>query len=351
MGSDRPIFFAALLRLVLGAAPLIVFPSIYPGLAAQRWVFIAYLCWAVFAQVLIWRGVGGMVRSVFDGLVDVAVLTFFIHRVGSVATMMVSVYMLAVMLNTLVVGRRVGIILAFIASAAYGGTVIAEAEGWLPYAPDAIAAVRVTRPTLGEAVVFAVIACIVVLVIAGVVGMLVYLIRLRESQLVEANAQLEELSQRDPLTQLFNRRHLLRRIQDELAWVNRGRPLAVVMIDLDRFKRVNDEQGHLQGDALLRQLAQALGAHSRATDVAGRFGGDEFVILLPDTDQGQARAVGDRFREVVKEVGAAFDAAAPVTASVGLAQAQRSDTPAELIRRADENTYLAKEAGGDRVVG
>lgn len=350
MGSDRPIFFAATLRFVLGLVALFALPSVYPGLASHREVLVAYLGWAVFAQILIWRGIGGMTRSVIDGLVDVAVLTFIVHRVGSVATMMVSVYMLAVALNTLVVGRRVGILMALIASGGYTGIVVAEAMGWLPYAPDAPAAVRVIRPTLVQGLFFAGLASGVTIITTAVVGMLVYLIRVRESQLVEANAQLEELSQRDPLTQLFNRRHLLRRVQDELAWVARGRPLGVVMLDLDRFKRINDEHGHLQGDALLRTLAQALGTHSRATDVAGRFGGDEFVVLLPDTTPEQARAVADRLRSAVGDIGRDFDPERPVTASVGLAYARSTDTPAELLRRADDNAYRAKQGGGDRVV-
>ncbi|MFW5925360.1 MAG: GGDEF domain-containing protein [Myxococcota bacterium] len=351
MGTNRPVFFAAALRFILGLVPLVALPQVYPGLTDHRWIFIGYLGWALFAQVLIWKGIGGFGRTMIDGLVDIALVTFIVHRVGSVSTMMVSVYMLEVILNTLVIGRRAGIILAILTSLAYTGIVVAEALGWLPYAPDAPEAARVVRPTLGQGLVFAGIASGITVMIAAVVGFLIHLIRLRESQLVQANAQLEELSQRDPLTQLFNRRHLLRRIQDELAWVNRGRPMALVMIDLDRFKKVNDERGHLQGDALLRKLAQALSSHSRATDVAGRFGGDEFVVLLPDTNVEQASTAAERLREAIHQQGLEFDAELPVTASVGFAHARATDTPADLIRRADENAYRAKQQGGDRVVG
>lgn len=350
MGNDRPIFLAATLRFVLGLVPLVGLPSVYPGLAEHRGIFLGYLAWALFAQILIWRGIGGMTRSVIDGLVDIAIVTFIVHRVGSVATMMVSVYMLVVILNTLVVGKRVGVVVAVLTALAYAGIVMSEAVGWLPYAPDAPPETRVVRPNVTQGLVFAGLVGSITVLITAVVGVLVHLIGLRESQLVEANAQLEELSQRDPLTQLFNRRHLLRRIQDELAWVNRGRPLAVVMIDLDRFKRVNDERGHLQGDALLRKLAQALGTHSRATDVAGRFGGDEFVVLLPDTRPEAAATAAERLRTAIREVGTEFDTELPVTASVGVAHARTTDTPAELLRRADEHAYRAKQEGGDQVV-
>ncbi|MFW6051612.1 MAG: GGDEF domain-containing protein [Myxococcota bacterium] len=351
MGSNRPIFLAATLRFVLGLVPLVALPQIYPGLTDHRAVFIGYLGWALFAQVLIWKNVGGLTRTVIDGLVDLAVITFMVHRVGSIATMMVSVYMLIAIMNTLVIGRRAGMILAVVASFAYTGIVTAEALGWLPYAPDAPEAARIVRPTVFQGLVFGGIASGITVAIAAVTGLLVHLIRLRESQLVEANSQLEELSQRDPLTQLFNRRHLLRRIQDEIAWVHRGRPMAVVMIDLDRFKRVNDEHGHLEGDALLRSLAHALGSHSRATDVAGRFGGDEFVVLLPDTTPEQALTAAERLRVAVRDVGYEFDADLPVTASIGVACARATDTPAELLRRADENAYQAKQQGGNRVEG
>jgi diguanylate cyclase (GGDEF)-like protein len=350
MTPIRPISFAASLRLVLGLIALLLLPEVYPGLKDFRWVFGAYVGWSAIAQVLIWRRLGGSARTVFDGLVDLAVLTFLVHRVGSVANMMTSVYMVAVVLNVLVVGRRMGTFVAVAGSLAYSGVVVLEAVGVLPYAPDAPPWALGTQPSLTQALVAAGLTSMIMLLMAGMVGMLVRMIKVREAQLVEANVQLEELSQRDPLTQLFNRRHLLRRIQEELAWVARGRPMAVVMLDLDRFKRVNDRRGHVEGDALLRQLADAMARSSRATDVAGRFGGDEFLILLPDTLPDQGAVAAERLRQAVADTGRAFDAELAVTASVGVAYGRGTDSPDELIRRADANAYRAKQQGGDTIV-
>jgi diguanylate cyclase (GGDEF)-like protein len=350
MARVRPISFAASLRLVLGLVVLLLLPQVYPGLADFRWVFVVYLGWAAFAQVLIWRNVGGMARTVVDGIVDLMLLTFLVHRVGSVANIMLSVYTVAVVLNVLVVGRRVGFIVAILGSLMYSTTVTLEALGSLPYAPDAPDWARGTQPGLAQALIAAGLTSLIMLLMASMMGVLVRMIRERENELVKANLQLEEISQRDSLTQLYNRRHLLRRIQEELAWVARGRPMAVVMMDLDGFKRINDTRGHLEGDALLRNLAAALSTSSRATDVTGRFGGDEFVVLLPDTTPDQATIAAERLREAVAETGRRFDAKHVITASVGVAHARASDSPDDLIRRADASAYLAKQQGGNRVV-
>jgi diguanylate cyclase (GGDEF)-like protein len=121
------------------------------------------------------------------------------------------------------------------------------------------------------------------------------------------------------------------------------------MMDLDGFKRVNDIHGHLRGDDLLRRIAEAIGGTTRATDVAGRYGGDEFAILLADTNQSQARAAAERLVHAVREAGSGFDAGKPVTASVGVAVAHDDDDPPSLLRRADEHAYRAKERGGNCV--
>src|SRR5690606_35897552 len=97
-----------------------------------------------------------------------------------------------------------------------------------------------------------------------------------------------------PLTQLYNRRHLMERLESELARVRRGKPLAVVMVDLDRFKRVNDDTGHQRGDSLLQDLARGLARAVREADVVGRYGGDEFVVILPDTSPADAEIAAAR---------------------------------------------------------
>jgi diguanylate cyclase (GGDEF)-like protein len=153
------------------------------------------------------------------------------------------------------------------------------------------------------------------------------------------------------LTKLWNRRHILNHIEQGLAWLNRGRPMAVVMIDLDRFKRVNDHHGHLEGDRLLQQVADALRRSTREVDVAGRYGGDEFVIVLPDTNQEEGRVAGNRFVTAIREVGMKFDPAHPVTASAGLSIARPGDNIASVLKRADDFAFAAKGKGGSRLCG
>jgi diguanylate cyclase (GGDEF)-like protein len=118
--------------------------------------------------------------------------------------------------------------------------------------------------------------------------------------------------------------------------------------ELDGFKHVNDEQGHMVGDELLRRIAVAIEESTRVVDVIGRFGGDEFVVLLPDTDLEQALPVAERLVARLREVGTEADPRRPVTASIGLSLAHAEDDVTILLNSADDAAYRAKQAGGDR---
>ncbi len=164
----------------------------------------------------------------------------------------------------------------------------------------------------------------------------------------------------DVLTGWHNRRYLQARLKEELARACRdGSQLVCMMLDVDHFKRVNDGWGHSAGDSVLRELAQRIDAEVRASDVAARFGGEEFVILLPDTSTADGQNLAERIRDAV--------AAAPVelpeggeltvTVSIGIAEFRpdAGDTDLKslgdaLIARADVALYAAKAAGRDRVV-
>jgi diguanylate cyclase (GGDEF)-like protein len=173
-------------------------------------------------------------------------------------------------------------------------------------------------------------------------------LRHREAQLRGVNLRLEELSQRDALTQLYNRRHFVHRATEELSRVRRGHPMVLLMMDLDGFKHVNDEQGHLAGDDLLRRIAHVIEESVRAVDVVGRFGGDEFVAMLPDTEAEQAAIVASRLVVAIREVGTEADPRKPVTVSVGIAVARPEDDVTVLLNAADDAAYQAKAAGGNR---
>ena len=156
----------------------------------------------------------------------------------------------------------------------------------------------------------------------------------------------------DPLTGIFNRRLFRRRLREEERRAARhGRPLSLLMIDVDDFKRYNDTHGHAKGDRLLRELVATVADAIRTTDILARYGGEEFVVLLPETDLPEALLTGERIREAVRDRFALeHGGAGIVTVSVGVAA--RSDTCPDgpsLVERADAAMYRAKRQGKDRV--
>jgi diguanylate cyclase (GGDEF)-like protein len=342
-------FRAGLSRLVLGGAALVLLPMLFPRTREHIWVVGAYLVVASLEQVLIARQFGGQKRALAAGLVDLCVITYLVHLLGSTATVFAAFYFFSCSVNALVVGLRVGVTLAALNAVAYDLTVWAEHTQRIPFAPDGLEAARYVPPTFEAAVSAAVLVTILLLASTTLVGTLVHAVRRHESDLTAANVRLEEISQRDPLTGLFNRRHLFTKLEYELARAKRGRGFGVIMLDLDGFKHVNDTQGHLRGDMLLKEISSALGASTRSIDVTARYGGDEFMIVLPDADLEQTRIVAERISAAVHDVGLKFDAQRPVTASLGVAVAHRDDSVASIIHRADDNAYVAKKAGGNRV--
>jgi diguanylate cyclase (GGDEF)-like protein len=331
-------------RVILAFLGLVPATLVLPELERQRTLFAVYLGIALLQQLLIWKNVGGEPRAVLGGLVDVAVLTILVHRVGSVSTLLIGLYVVVGMMEALVHPRRVALFLAVCAALAYSGVLFAEASGLLPYAPHRLRwvapiALDYRMASLGSLLVTTLLV-VPTLIVSDLVGK----VREREAELTSVNAQLAELSLRDPLTQLYNRRHLLACMDREIARARRGHSLSLVMLDLDGFKRVNDERGHLEGDEVLRKIAGALEGTVRFSDVLGRYGGDEFAVLLPDTDADSAARVAERLVTAVREAGAENR----VTASVGIAVATTNDDARSLQSRADEAAYRAKQKGGDR---
>jgi diguanylate cyclase (GGDEF)-like protein len=157
--------------------------------------------------------------------------------------------------------------------------------------------------------------------------------------------KLAELSVTDDLTALANRRLLRQRLAEEtMRSARSGRPFALLMIDLDHFKEVNDQHGHQVGDSVLRQCASTLKECLRGSDLVARYGGEEFCILLPETSARGARLVAERLRQAVAQL------SAPVpTISVGVAMSEPASSADDLIRHADEALYRAKTAGRNRV--
>jgi diguanylate cyclase (GGDEF)-like protein len=165
-----------------------------------------------------------------------------------------------------------------------------------------------------------------------------------------SSAQLKEFSFKDEVTGLYNRRFFSIRLEEEVSRFRRfDHPVSVVLLDLDRFKAVNDELGHAAGDETLRGFADILLKHSRGINVICRYGGDEFAVLLVETSKAGARRYADRIRDVLPSH--RFTHGRRVTASFGIASLPEdvAPSPDQLIRAADEALYAAKRAGKNRV--
>ncbi len=161
-----------------------------------------------------------------------------------------------------------------------------------------------------------------------------------------------QLATRDALTELYNRRHFIESVDREIARATRhGRPLVMCIIDVDLFKPVNDRYGHIAGDGVLRQLAAIVRGFVRGEDVAARIGGEEFAVMLPETDLEAARAFAERLREAVAAT--AFELGGEtqsLTISIGIARlAPGREERSPLMEAADAALYRAKESGRNRV--
>ena len=184
---------------------------------------------------------------------------------------------------------------------------------------------------------------------APIGGYIVHL--LREVEIARQQAQ--ALAWNDELTRLMNRRRFTEIGQRELALSRRaGRRLVAVLLDVDDFKRINDQHGHAGGDKLLQALGAALPGQLRATDLVSRWGGEEFALLLPDTDAAAAARPLERLRQAVESLPIDTEDGLPCrcTVSIGVPEATAEDSFDSLIDRADQAMYLAKSGGKNRIV-
>jgi diguanylate cyclase (GGDEF)-like protein len=161
-------------------------------------------------------------------------------------------------------------------------------------------------------------------------------------------AQMHQMAHTDALTNLINRRAMQQKLEGELERARRyNRPFALVLADIDHFKKVNDTYGHSVGDQVLREVAGRLAQHLRDSDSLARWGGEEFLILAPETDLHQAHLLA---RRLLEAIGESPISGVPVTLSLGVACYRQGDTVAALLSRADEAMYRAKAGGRNQVV-
>jgi diguanylate cyclase (GGDEF)-like protein len=171
------------------------------------------------------------------------------------------------------------------------------------------------------------------------------------SVVIEYQQHLSNLATLDPLTRLLNRRGMEDTLQISLAQASRrGSPTSAIMVDIDHFKGVNDSFGHEVGDHVLRQVADVLGRLSRSSDVVARTGGEEFLLILPETELESARVLAERIREAIGERPLLVDSQRiAVTVSLGVACTVGDANLDNLSQEADRAMYLAKRGGRNRV--
>jgi diguanylate cyclase (GGDEF)-like protein len=170
-------------------------------------------------------------------------------------------------------------------------------------------------------------------------------------KLKEAYKRIEELAELDELTGSYNRRCIMRMLDEEIARARRsGSPCSIALIDLDWFKRINDAHGHPTGDEVLRTFAITMFANIRSLDRFGRYGGEEFLLVLPDMTADSAARALDRLRAIVADLDwSAFSLGMKVTISAGVAMLNPNETPDTFLARADTALYAAKARGRNRI--
>jgi len=167
-----------------------------------------------------------------------------------------------------------------------------------------------------------------------------------ESKKIEE--KLRYLSERDPLTEVYNRRTMYTFLEDYIKnYKEKGEVFSMVMFDIDHFKKVNDKYGHLVGDDVLKRLVKLVKEEKRSDDIICRFGGEEFFLLLPNTDNKNAFKVAKRLHKKIKSMD--IPKVGHITVSMGVVTYQENETIDDIVKRADDLMYEAKEAGRNKI--
>jgi len=316
----------------------------YVGLVASLVALVfALVVWAVVRRGFYRPWLGLLTSAVDVSVVTGTLVAFLLLDTPHVAVnsrVMFNVYFFAIMASSLRYDARISAVAGVLAVVQYAAVLIAAATFWdlndLRYAPFTYGMVS-WGDQAGR------------LILLGAAGFL-------STAIVVRSRRLRRLSARDRLTGLLNRGYFEARYHAEVSRARRhGHPLAIAVIDVDRFKNFNDRYGHASGDVALRVLAETLHKGLRASDTVARYGGEEFVVLLPETTPKAAFEKIEQMRLAVARAEFSIprnDLTAQFTISAGLACLPDDGTdPAELLDVADKRLFEAKDSGRNRVVG
>lgn len=194
---------------------------------------------------------------------------------------------------------------------------------------------------------------VVSLCISVIVKLLLINLRKQQEKTDKLLAQMEELAVKDPLTGAYNRRFLIKYLESGIASAKeQNRNMAIVMFDIDKFKRINDDYGHLVGDEVIKALASTLMTSCRDYDIVSRYGGEEFVLVMPGATEETALVRAEQIRETFSKLKITAEIDRPVTISGGVAEIKQSiKKPEDFIAIADDHLYTAKETGRNKIVG
>ena len=171
-----------------------------------------------------------------------------------------------------------------------------------------------------------------------------------QDELRTRNAELDRVSRIDMLTNIYNRRHLDEHLRSVISAARRhDRSVGVLIVDIDHFKDVNDEHGHLAGDAVLREVAARLQQEMRTEDALGRWGGEEFLAVLTDTPPDGVRVMAERLRQVIAAAPFTLDDGSQIRVTVSVGHTNGTEDAEVLVHRADDALYVAKAEGRNRV--
>ena len=275
-----------------------------------------------------WRGRASVV---FEVVAALALATGLVWLTGGANSPFVFAFDLLVVAAALTMASRLALLVTAAASLAYVGQLLMDVN---------LTASGVDLLRVG--------------INLGALWLLAYLAGVYASSERRVRARVLELSQTDPLTGLFNRGQLFPTVEQEVQRTRRsGRGFCVLMIDLDGLKAINDSLGHLRGDEVLRAVGRVINGSIRAVDSAYRYGGDEFLILLPETEFIGAYVVAEKIREGVEEIGESLATEVAATSvSIGLvSHPEDGSTPEELMVAADRAMYQAKALGKNQISG